>query len=96
MKIDGILCDLIGEIGLVDGNDPGLVGRNSLKRPLEVIGTVNNVVHADDPKALTVSFERHGPVAKNIETVAVERLGDNIGTVRVVMITKNRNHGRFG
>ena len=46
----------------------------------------NNVIYADDPEALTVSFQRHRLIAKNVEAVAVEGLGDDIGAVRVIVI----------
>ena len=92
MKIDGILRDSIGEIRFMHRDDFGFVWRNPLKRFIEVIGMGDNVVQAHDPDALTTSFQRHCLIAQDIETLAVERFGDDFGTIRMIVIAENRHH----
>ena len=96
MKIDGILRDSIGEIRFMHRDDFGFVRRNPLKRFIEVIGMGDNVVQAHDPDALTTSFQRHCLIAQDIQTMVVERLGDDFGTVPMIVIAENRHHRSLG
>jgi len=96
LKIDGIVRRLIGEIGFMDGDYLGLVRRNSLKGFIEIIGVGIHVVQAHDPDPLASAFQRQRLIAQNPEAMAVERLGHDVGTVPMVVIAENRDHGSAG
>jgi len=87
-----MLCGPIGKIGFMHGDDLGLGCGNSLERFIQVIGMCINVVDAHDPDSPTISFQRQRLIAQNLETMAIECIGDSIGTVPMVVVTENRHH----
>lgn len=90
MRVDRILCHSAGEIGFVHSDDFGFGGGHPPKSLVDVIGLGIDVVDADDPDALAVSLQGDGLVAQDLETMAMQCVGDDVGTVPVVVVAKDR------
>jgi len=92
LKIDRMVGGPVREIGFMHSNNRGLGWRNSLQRFIQVVRVFKDIVYAHDPDALPISFQRHGFIAQNVKAMAIERIGDDIGTVPMIVVTKNRDH----
>ena len=91
-----MFCGAIGEVGFMDGNDGGLVGGHSLKRFFQIVSVFKSIVHANHPDSLAVSLHGQRLVAQDIQTMAIERISHDVGTVPMVVVAENRQDRSSG
>lgn len=94
LQVDGIPGHVVGEIGFVHGDDFGFGGGHSPKSLVDVIGPCIDVVDADDPDALAVSLQRDRLVPQDLQAMAMQGVGDDVGIVPVVVVTEDSEQRR--
>jgi len=91
-------CHFDGKIRLVDGRNLCIVNGYACKGFFQIVGSLKNVVDANDPESLAVTFQWNRSVAQNWNAVGLQYFSNDIGIIPVVVIPKDgegRNASQF-